>query len=78
MKAACNGVPSLSILDGWSLEDAASHYDKLARIRLPLYYRAGVDPDGWVALMTGAIGKNASYFNSHRRIRRYATESYLR
>jgi starch phosphorylase len=28
--------------------------------------------------MKGAISKNASYFNSHRMMRRYATEAYAR
>jgi starch phosphorylase len=96
MKAAFNGVPQLSVLDGWWLEgciegitgwaigsasdssnhdDAASLYDKLEHKVLPLY--AG-DRRGWTAVMKGAIGKNASYFNSHRMMRRYATEAYIR
>jgi len=28
--------------------------------------------------MKGAIAKNASYFNSHRMMRRYAAEAYIR
>jgi glycogen phosphorylase len=88
MKAAFNGVPSLSVLDGWwiegclegvtgwSIDDAASLYDKLEHIILPLYYAA--DRHAWCDVMKGAIGRNASYFNSHRMMRRYATESYLR
>ena len=96
MKAAFNGVPSLSVLDGWWLdgciegitgwaigdssehsrgEDAISLYDKLENVVLPLYQSA---PQGWIAVMKGAIGKNASYFNSHRMMRRYATEAYIR
>jgi starch phosphorylase len=83
-------VPSLSVLDGWwiegciegvtgwAIDDAASLYDKLERIVLPLYEGRGDGPGGWVEVMKGAIGKNASYFNSHRMMRRYATESYLR
>jgi len=90
MKAAFNGVPSLSVLDGWwiegciegvtgwSIEDAASLYDKLERIVLPLYFGRAGDPSGWVTVMQGAITKNAAYFNSHRMMRRYATEAYLR
>jgi len=27
--------------------------------------------------MQGAIAKNASFFNSHRMMRRYATEAYM-
>jgi len=96
MKAAFNGVPNLSVLDGWWIEgcieggtgwaigdkteaanggDAASLYDKLERVVLPLYYG---DRSGWIAVMKGAISKNASYFNSHRMMRRYAAEAYVR
>ena len=96
MKAAFNGVPQLSVLDGWWLEgciegitgwaiggasdssnhdDGASLYGKLEHKVLPLY--AG-DRRGWIAVMKGAIGKNSSYFNSHRMMRRYATEAYIR
>lgn len=96
MKAAFNGVPSLSVLDGWWLEgciegvtgwavgsasdksngeDASSLYDKLEKTVLPLYHN---DRAGWISVMKNAIGKNASYFNSHRMMRRYATEAYVR
>lgn len=90
MKAALNGVPSLSVLDGWwiegciegvtgwSVDDAVTLYEKLERIVLPLYYARGISPSGWVGVMQGAITKNGAYFNSHRMMRRYATESYLR
>jgi starch phosphorylase len=96
MKAAFNGVPSLSVLDGWWIEgciegvtgwaigdslpssertDAESLYAKLESKVLPLY-RSGVH--AWAPLMKGAIGKNAAYFNSHRMMRRYAIEAYIR
>ena len=98
MKAAFNGVPSLSILDGWWIEgciegvtgwaignatgedggDAHALYDKLEQIVLPLYYNGQNDPGGWINVMKGAIAKNASYFNSHRMMRRYAAEAYIR
>jgi starch phosphorylase len=90
MKAALNGVPSLSVLDGWwvegciegvtgwAIEDAATLYDKLERTVLPLFYGYAEDPRGWIRVMKGAISTNASYFNSHRMMRRYATEAYLR
>lgn len=92
MKAAFNGVPSLSILDGWWIEgciegvtgwaigdatglaESSMLYDKLENTVLPLYYARS--DGGWVRLMKGAISKNASYFNSHRMMRRYATEAY--
>jgi len=94
MKASFNGVPNLSILDGWWIEgciegvtgwavgnrdsdsgnDATSLYDKLEQVVLPLYHQ---DRNAWIAVMKGAIAKNASYFNSHRMMRRYATEAYI-
>jgi glucan phosphorylase len=97
MKAAFNGVPNLSVLDGWWIEgciegltgwaiagaamhdgDAAeSLYSKLESIVLPLYYGRSSSAARWVAIMKGAISKNASYFNSHRMMRRYAVEAYL-
>lgn len=96
MKAAFNGVPNFSVLDGWWIEgciegvtgwaigDAAGTadgsvqmlYDKLEHVVLPLYYDQR--DNGWIRLMKGAISKNASYFNSHRMMRRYATEAYSR
>ena len=96
MKAAFNGVPNLSVLDGWWIEgclegvtgwaigdtagmaDGNAHvlYDKLEQVVLPLYY--GHSDGGWIRVMKGAISKNASYFNSHRMMRRYATEAYTR
>ena len=96
MKAAFNGVPNLSILDGWWIEgcieditgwsvgnssdtnsaaDAGSLYDKLEHKVLPLYHG---DRAGWIRVMKGAIAKNAAFFNSHRMMRRYATEAYIR
>jgi starch phosphorylase len=97
MKAAFNGVPSLSVLDGWWIEGciegvtgwaigdgevdsggSESLYDKLEHVVLPLFYRAAAPSGPWVALMKGTISKNASYFNSHRMMRRYGTEAYLR
>lgn len=94
MKASFNGVPSLSILDGWWIEgciegvtgwavgnsqvgndheDINDLYKKLENSVLPLYKMR----KEWVNLMKGAISKNASVFNTHRMIRRYATEAYM-
>jgi starch phosphorylase len=95
MKAAFNGVPHLSVLDGWWIEgciegvtgwavgdatesgngnDAAALYQKLAEVVLPLYYKG---EDHWLPLVKGTISKNAAVFNSHRMMRRYATEAYI-
>ncbi|MGV3569377.1 MAG: alpha-glucan family phosphorylase [Ramlibacter sp.] len=96
MKAALNGVPSLSVLDGWWLEgcaegmtgwaigsdgdgddarSAASLYDKLEYKVLPAWTSGG---GAWAGIMKAAIARNGSYFNSHRMLRRYASEAYWR
>jgi starch phosphorylase len=71
---------------GWSIGDdpaaaanenqaAVRLYDKLEHTILPLFYD---DPARWRAMMKQSIGYIASYFNTHRMMRRYATEAYLR
>ena len=103
MKAALNGVPSLSILDGWWIEghlegetgwaigerailepgiakvdrsasDAASLYDKLERLILPLFYR---DRDGFTDVMRHCISLNGSFFNTQRMVQQYVVKAYL-
>jgi len=54
--------------------DIRALYDKLEQVVLPLYQ----DQARWVKVMKGAICKNASFFNSHRMMRRYTTEAYIR
>lgn len=99
MKAAFNGVPSLSVLDGWWAEgciegvtgwavgngdadrrEAGAHslYDKLEHVVLPAYYGYTPDPHAWIRVVKGAIARNASFFNTHRMMRRYVTEAYIR
>ena len=55
--------------------DAEDLYNKLENIIIPTYYN---DRKHWVRMMQNAIGKNAYYFNSHRMMRRYVTEAYIR
>jgi starch phosphorylase len=55
--------------------DAEDLYHKLEHDLIRLYYH---DRHTWIRLMQNAIGKNAYYFNSHRMMRRYVTEAYLR
>ena len=79
MKAALNGVPSLSVLDGWWLEghiegvtgwsidgqmegraaEAASLYDKLENVILPMYYER---PEEYAEVMRSAIALNGTFF----------------
>ncbi|MBZ5674568.1 MAG: alpha-glucan family phosphorylase [Acidobacteriia bacterium] len=96
MKAALNGVPSLSILDGWWIEgcvegstgwaigkeedlpedhgvEAASLYDKLEKVILPLFYRR---PDGFAEVMRYTIALNGSFFNTERMMDQYLSNAY--
>lgn len=97
MKAAHNGVPNFSVLDGWWIEgwiegytgwaiggmeetsdpkqDAEDLYHKLANEILPLFYD---NHRVWTKIMKNAIAMNAYYFNTHRMIRFYVTEAYIR
>jgi starch phosphorylase len=100
MKAAVNGVPSLSVLDGWWIEgciegvtgwsigppdgrasasadhsnDAASLYDKLEQIVMPLFYDNRVD---FLDVMRHAIALNGSFFNTHRMLQQYLLKAYF-
>jgi len=100
MKAAFNGVPSLSVLDGWWIEgciegvtgwsigedgrraeesgdrsrDAASLYDKLEQVIMPLFYR---DRDRFIDVMLHSIALNGSFFNAHRMIQQYVLKAYF-
>lgn len=55
--------------------DADDLYHKLENMIIPTYYN---DRKTWIRMMQNAIGKNAYYFNSHRMMRRYVTEAYIR
>ncbi|HMK44260.1 MAG TPA: alpha-glucan family phosphorylase [Dissulfurispiraceae bacterium] len=98
MKAAHNGVPNFSVLDGWWIEghiegitgwsigpspdvpadparDADDLYGKLESVIVPTYYE---NRRMWIKIMENAISKNAYYFNTHRMMRLYVTEAYIR
>jgi starch phosphorylase len=49
-------------------------YGKLEYLIIPNFYK---DRDDWINMMKNSIGKVAYYFNSHRMMRRYATDAYL-
>ncbi len=57
------------------LRDSEDLYNKLERNIIPLYYESR---HMWIRMMQNAIGKNAYYFNTHRMMRRYVTEAYIR
>jgi starch phosphorylase len=49
-------------------------YNKLEYLIIPRFYR---ERDSWISMMKNSIGKVAYYFNTHRMMRRYATDAYL-
>ena len=89
MKAALNGVPSLSVLDGWWVEGhiesvtgwsiegpssgAEDLYHKLETLILPLFYG---DSDGYAEVRRHAISLNGSFFNTERMVKEYARQAY--
>jgi len=79
LEACIEGVTGWAIgsavTGGTDETDAKSVYDKLEHTVLPLYYN---DHAAWIWMMKSTISKIAYYFNSHRMMRRYATEAYIR
>ena len=55
--------------------DADDLYYKLESTIIPTFYS---DKKIWIRIMENAIGKNAYYFNTHRMMRLYVTEAYIR
>ncbi|MBI3607805.1 MAG: alpha-glucan family phosphorylase [Nitrospirae bacterium] len=64
-----------TLTESGDARDAHDLYEKLERVIVPLYRENRRE---WIAVMKHAIGKNASFFNCHRMMRRYVTEAYLR
>ena len=58
-----------------SPRDAASLYDKLERVVVPLFYR---DRDRFIDVMRHAIALNGSFFNTQRMVLQYVTKAYSR
>ena len=54
--------------------DAASLYDKLEQVILPLFYK---NRDGFVDVMRYAIALNGSFFNIHRMLQQYVLKAYF-
>jgi len=55
--------------------DADDLYHKLETLVIPTYYD---DRKRWIKMMESSIGKVAYYFNTHRMMRRYVTDAYIR
>jgi starch phosphorylase len=64
-----------ALVDGNDPRDAEDLYRKLEEVIIPTYYD---NRHIWLKMMQNAIGKNAYYFNTHRMMRRYVTEAYIR
>lgn len=64
-----------SLISVNDITDAEDLYHKLENIIIPTYYR---DKSHWIKIMKNSIGKIAYYFNSHRMMRRYVTDAYIR
>jgi starch phosphorylase len=96
MKASLNGVPNLSVLDGWWIEghvegvtgwsvgaswrdpsdrgaEAASMYDKLERVILPLFRDR---PDEYTAVRRHSIALNGPHFSARRMMHQYVELAY--
>ena len=92
MKAALNGVPSLSILDGWwiegciegftgwAIEDGANDQEEAASLYRKLETAVVplyLDaPEKWAQLMRHTLAYNGSYFNTNRMMKQYTRNAY--
>jgi glycogen phosphorylase len=92
MKAALNGVPSLSVLDGWWIEGciegvtgwAIEDYERAEDEASNLYGKLESqilplyyqDQPGWRKLMQTTIAMNGSFFNTQRMLEQYVTNAY--
>src|ERR1039457_1896875 len=92
MKAALNGIPSLSILDGWwiegciegvtgwAVEDGANDAEEAGS----LYHKleTAVVPlyrdtqEKWARLMRTTLAFNGSFFNTNRMVKQYTRNAY--
>ncbi len=92
MKAALNGVPSLSILDGWwiegciegvtgwAIEDGANDQEEAESLYRKLESAVVplyLDaPEKWARLMRTTLAFNGSYFNTNRMVKQYNRNAY--
>jgi starch phosphorylase len=92
MKAALNGVPSLSILDGWwiegciegytgwAIEDGADDAEEANSLYEKLENAVVPlylqSPEKWARLMRNTLAFNGSYFNTNRMVKQYTRNAY--
>lgn len=92
MKAALNGVPSLSILDGWWVEGCIPGFTGWAIPDLETEEQEAAAlydhlestilplyygrPDDWRKIMRSTAALNGSFFNTHRMLGQYIADAY--
>ena len=92
MKAAMNGVPSLSILDGWWIEGCIEGFtgwaiedrETAAEESASLYQKLEEKilplyyskPEEWQRVMRNSIALNGSFFNTNRMLQQYIQNAY--
>jgi starch phosphorylase len=92
MKAALNGVPSLSILDGWwiegciegvtgwAIEDGAGDAEEAINLYKKLENAVVPmyrdEPEKWAKMMRTTLAFNGSYFNTNRMVKQYTRNAY--
>ncbi len=92
MKAALNGVPSLSVLDGWWIEGCAENLTGWAIEKsdteegeaTSLYDKLEnliaplyQRPSAWARMQQHCIGVNGIFFNTHRMLSQYYNNAYF-
>ncbi len=92
MKAALNGVPSLSVLDGWWIEGCAENitgwavedFNDEALEAEALYSKLEnsvgpmfANPKVWSRMRQHCIAMNGTFFNTHRMLGQYVANSYF-
>ena len=92
MKAALNGVPSLSVLDGWWIEGCAENvtgwaindFDDEAQEAEQLYTKLETviaplyaNKEAFARIRQHCIGVNGTFFNTHRMLGQYVSNAYF-
>jgi starch phosphorylase len=92
MKAALNGVPSLSVLDGWwiegcaegitgwAIEDASGEDAEAGLLYNKLENSIAplyAKPRAWSRMQQHCIAINGTFFNTHRQLAQYVGDAYF-
>ncbi len=92
MKAALNGTPSLSVLDGWwiegcaegitgwAIEDCEDEGHEADLLYTKLEHSVAplfADKSAWARMQLHCLAINGSFFNTHRMLGQYVTNAYF-